>query len=79
MYLHTLFLTRGRLESTWTVLKMFGEWGMWCSTVTGHEAIASANVTDWPLRIELETCCTMGWRVNLKGAWNSGWQVQLHA
>lgn len=31
MYLHTLFLTRGRLESTWTVLKLFGEhirgWG----------------------------------------------------
>jgi hypothetical protein len=25
MYLHTLFLTRGRLESTWTVLKLFGE------------------------------------------------------
>ncbi|GBF89351.1 hypothetical protein Rsub_02229 [Raphidocelis subcapitata] len=24
MYLHTLFLTRGRLESTWTVLKTFG-------------------------------------------------------
>lgn len=27
MYLHTLFLTRGRLESTWTVLRMFGEYG----------------------------------------------------
>jgi Ras family protein T1 len=25
MYLHTLFLTRGRLESTWTVLRLFGE------------------------------------------------------
>lgn len=25
MYLHTLFLTRGRLESTWTVLKLFGK------------------------------------------------------
>ncbi|KAF6252047.1 EF hand associated-domain-containing protein [Scenedesmus sp. NREL 46B-D3] len=24
MYLHTLFLTRGRLESTWTVLRLFG-------------------------------------------------------
>jgi hypothetical protein len=24
MYLHTLFLTRGRLESTWSVLKTFG-------------------------------------------------------
>jgi hypothetical protein len=24
MYLHTLFLTRGRLESTWAVLRMFG-------------------------------------------------------
>lgn len=24
MYLHTLFLTRGRLESTWAVLKLFG-------------------------------------------------------
>ena len=24
MYLHTLFLTRGRLESTWTALRMFG-------------------------------------------------------
>lgn len=28
MYLHTLFLTRGRLESTWTVLKTFGERGI---------------------------------------------------
>jgi EF hand associated len=25
MYLHTLFLTRGRLESTWAVLRLFGE------------------------------------------------------
>jgi hypothetical protein len=25
MYLHTLFLTRGRLESTWTVLRLFGK------------------------------------------------------
>jgi hypothetical protein len=31
MYLHTLFLTRGRLESTWTVLKAFG--GRVCALV----------------------------------------------
>ena len=29
MYLHTLFLTRGRLESTWTVLKAFGAQAGW--------------------------------------------------
>lgn len=28
MYLHTLFLTRGRLESTWTVLRLFGRRAM---------------------------------------------------
>jgi len=28
MYLHTLFLTRGRLESTWRVLETFGGLGV---------------------------------------------------
>lgn len=40
MYLHTLFLTRGRLESTWTVLKLFGKFfmprGGWHITAFGH-------------------------------------------
>lgn len=35
MYLHTLFLTRGRYESTWTVLKTFGARGALCVCVHG--------------------------------------------
>jgi hypothetical protein len=46
MYLHTLFLTRGRLESTWTVLKAFGApraaWG-WGVGVWGLHAAAASG------------------------------------